>query len=108
MLSSRGSSPPRVLTSISCIPCIEGEFFTSEPPGKPIDLVTYEGKESSVLLLFVCLFLVLVMGWYRVLEQGLEAYKPYCVVFEKDTVDSWLFLMLISTVRICFMKCFIL
>ena len=29
-------------------------------------------------------------------------------LWKKDTVDSWLFLMLISTVRICFVKCFIL
>ena len=83
MPSSRGSSPPRVLTSMFCISCIEGEIFTFEPPRKPIDLVTYEAKESRVLLLFVCLFLVLVMGWLRGLEQGLEAHKSYCTVFEK-------------------------
>ena len=35
MPSSRGSSPPRNWTWISCIFCITGRFFTAEPPGKP-------------------------------------------------------------------------
>ena len=34
---SRGSSPPREWTQISCVPCIAGVFFTSEPPGKPVE-----------------------------------------------------------------------
>ena len=33
MPSSRGSSPPRDQT---CISCIAGGFFTTEPPGKPL------------------------------------------------------------------------
>ena len=33
--SSKGSSQPRVQTSISCFSCIAGRFFTTEPPGKP-------------------------------------------------------------------------
>ena len=33
--SSRASSWPRDRTHISCISCLTGEFFTSEPPGKP-------------------------------------------------------------------------
>ena len=32
---SRGSSQCRNSTHISCVSCIEGEFFTIEPPGKP-------------------------------------------------------------------------
>ena len=35
MPSSRGSSRPRDRTRISCISCIAGIFFTTEPPGKP-------------------------------------------------------------------------
>ena len=30
----RGSSQPRDLTRISCVSCIPGRFFTTEPPGK--------------------------------------------------------------------------
>ena len=35
MLSSRGSSPPRDRTRVSCVCCIAGRFFTAESPGKP-------------------------------------------------------------------------
>ena len=37
MPSSRGSSRPRDRTHVSCSSCIAGRFFTTEPPGKPID-----------------------------------------------------------------------
>ena len=33
--SSRGFSPPRDQTGVSCVSCIAGRFFTTEPPGKP-------------------------------------------------------------------------
>ena len=42
---SRGSFQPRDRT---CIPCIAGEFFTAEPPGKPFN------KNELLLLLFSC------------------------------------------------------
>ena len=35
MLSSRGFSQPRDRTHVSRGSCIEGRFFTAEPPGKP-------------------------------------------------------------------------
>ena len=31
-----GSSWPRVQTQVSCVSCIAGRFFTTEPPGKPL------------------------------------------------------------------------
>ena len=34
--SSRGSSPPRDQTYVSCGSCIAGRFFTTEPPGNPL------------------------------------------------------------------------
>ena len=37
MPSSRGSSQPRV----SCSCCIAGEFFTTEPQGKPLNTTCY-------------------------------------------------------------------
>ena len=40
MPSSRGSSRPRDQTSVSCSSCIAGEFFTTEPLGKPSLQVT--------------------------------------------------------------------
>ena len=39
MSSSRGSSWPRDWTCISCGSCNAGRFFTTEPPGKPKDVV---------------------------------------------------------------------
>ena len=33
--SSRGSSQPRDRIHVSCISCLAGGFFTTEPPGKP-------------------------------------------------------------------------
>ena len=36
MPSSRGSSPPRDGT---CVSCIAGRFFTTEPPGKPPNII---------------------------------------------------------------------
>ena len=43
IFSSRGSSRPRNWTWVSCISCIAGEFFTTEPPGKPImDYIIYD------------------------------------------------------------------
>ena len=35
MPSSKGSSQPRDRSPASCISCIAGGFFTTEPPGKP-------------------------------------------------------------------------
>ena len=34
--SSRGSTWPRDRTLVSCVSCIAGRFFTTEPPGKPL------------------------------------------------------------------------
>ena len=36
MPSSRGPSQPRDRTHVSCVFCIAGRFFTTEPPGKPL------------------------------------------------------------------------
>ena len=46
---SRGSSPLRDWTHISCISCTAGRFFTAEPPGKPtrdLRMWLYLGIES--------------------------------------------------------------
>ena len=54
--SSRGSSPPRAQTCISCASSIAGRFFTTEPPGKPIASIstppTYAHKNIFSLLKF--------------------------------------------------------
>ena len=36
MPSSRGSFRPRDAIHISCVSCVASEFFTAEPPGKPL------------------------------------------------------------------------
>ena len=35
--SSSGSSPPRVQLCVSLSPALAGRFFTTEPPGKPLE-----------------------------------------------------------------------
>ena len=58
MTSSRGSSQPRDQTLASCGSCVEGRFFTAEPPGKPHNLVYYVTyKIRSILLCCCCLVL---------------------------------------------------
>ena len=41
---SRGSSPPRDRTQVSCT---AGEFFTTEPPGKPPKKVQHDNLPSQ-------------------------------------------------------------
>ena len=52
MPSSRGSSPPRDWTRVSCGSCIAGRFFTTELPGKP-DLYSHHYLEKSIILFHV-------------------------------------------------------
>ena len=52
--SSRESSPPRNQTSISCT---AGEFFTTEPPGKPTPLLSSLTKPHFSIVLHVSLAL---------------------------------------------------
>ena len=40
--SSRGSSPPRDQTQVSCVSCIASRLFTSESLEKPICVYTYQ------------------------------------------------------------------
>ena len=47
MLSFRGPSQPRDQTLVSCGSYITGRFFTTEPLGKPILMVVFEGKSNS-------------------------------------------------------------
>ena len=35
--SSKGSSQPKDGTHVSCISCTAGRFFTTEPPGRPLN-----------------------------------------------------------------------
>ena len=44
---SRGSSQPRNPIRVSCIFCITGGFFTTEPPGKPTTLVVVKLYHSE-------------------------------------------------------------
>ena len=50
MSSSRGSSPPIEWTHISCISCIAGDSFPTEPPGKP-QTMAFKGRHSSSMLI---------------------------------------------------------
>ena len=58
MPSSRGSSQPRDWTCISCISCIVGEFFTTEPLGKLLRLwegsyfLVYRPRQKKSFLFF--------------------------------------------------------
>ena len=48
MPSSRQSSQPTYRICVSCVFCIVGGFFTTEPPGKP----ELYGSQSGILFLF--------------------------------------------------------
>ena len=48
MPSSRGSSQLRDQTRISCIFSVSGTFFTTEPPEKPLDVVSSGANVSRV------------------------------------------------------------
>ena len=59
MPSSRGSSPPRDWTHISCMSCIAGGFFTSESLGKPpeygllnLNIAAWLSQRASTRTLF--------------------------------------------------------
>ena len=39
--SSRGSSQPKDRTHISCVSCVAGRVFTTEPLGKPLFIITF-------------------------------------------------------------------
>ena len=47
---SRGSSPPRDWT---CVSCLAGRFFTTEPPGKPSDPFWSNTQYHALKLLFL-------------------------------------------------------
>ena len=47
--SSRGSSQTRDWTYISCVSCIAGRFFTTEPPGKPF-VFLFKNLKSALSL----------------------------------------------------------
>ena len=63
MPSSRGSSPARDQTQLSCVFCIAGRFFTAEPSEKPdhlmpllirinslkVAMTTKTGRQNSIL-----------------------------------------------------------
>ena len=51
MPSSRRSSWPRDQTHVSCISCIAGRFFTTEPLGKPIIYYTWVYLSESFIAL---------------------------------------------------------
>ena len=46
--------PTQGLNSISCVSCIAGEFFTTEPPGKPqLCAYLFTSAEGQIFCLFV-------------------------------------------------------
>ena len=47
MPSSRGSSQSRDRTCVSCGSCNAGEFFTTEPLGKPSDMLYRQGNSTE-------------------------------------------------------------
>ena len=49
--SSRGSSPPRDRTWVSCGYCIAARFFAANPPGKPKKMISFTKSHLTELLL---------------------------------------------------------
>ena len=71
---SRGYSWPRDGTHVSCLSCIASEFFTTEPPGKPL-VTTYANSRWYQHLRW------LVMLGPEVLTQVMDF--PFCGLFLK-------------------------
>ena len=69
MPSSRGSSPPRVQTQVSCSFCIASRFITAEPPEK-LKEAEHQGNDAFELC------------WWRKLlrvlgQQGDQGYQSF-------------------------------
>ena len=69
MPSSRGSSPPRNQTQVSCGFCIASRFFTTEPPGK---LKEAEHQRNDAFELWWWRKLLRVLG-----QQGDQGYQSF-------------------------------
>ena len=44
---SRGSSQPKDQTHVSCVSCIAGRLFTTEPPGNPLFIIQFSSVTQS-------------------------------------------------------------
>ena len=45
--SSRGSSQPKDQTHVSCVSCLAGRLFTTEPPGNPLFIIQFSSVTQS-------------------------------------------------------------
>ena len=85
MHSSRASSRPRDRTSISSISCPAGEFFTTEPPGKPRLMPAYTLCIHDVLNFFLVFAKFLgYMFHLRVFQIVTNCQKFFNVFIEKN------------------------
>ena len=68
--SSRGCSWPRDWTLVICVSCIVGGFFTTEPPGKPMNEIMTSFDYVYFFFLFSCPLLWLVGSLVAALQHS--------------------------------------
>ena len=96
MPSSRGSSLPRDWTQVSCIFCITGGLFTTEPPGKPLPTSYWTPifhKRQVVRELAIVRYLVAPRMCLRNLKTALYDVPAPCMQTKKrilGRVTSWM------------------
>ena len=99
---SRGSSPPRDQTHISCFSCVAGGFFTTEPLGKPTnpwsgeiknDKLTGFWVQSATRALYLKLQLVLLPSnvsnlfcFWQADEMRLQRCREVCSPFIENSL----------------------
>ena len=69
MLTSRGSSPPRKRTRLSCGFCFARRFFTAEPLVKPLYTHTYTQIYASDICIYISYFYVFSRTYFYVFSR---------------------------------------
>ena len=87
--SSRGSSQPRNWTCISCVSCLAGRFFTTEPAGKPMYVLIYMYLHMYV---HVCISVYAYICIYMICA-GISSLLYF--KWQKSIVHLWLLLVML-------------
>ena len=79
--SSRASSQPRDQTYVSCVSCIAGRFFTTEPPGKPM-LIRLCSKSFKLVFssMWTKNFQIYMLGLEKAEELGIQVANIHWII----------------------------
>ena len=95
MSSSRWSSQARDWTCVSCGSCIEGRFFTTDPPGKPhnMSIILQFKKIITFCIFFIFIWecyifsLIMKFKWGRFF-MGFWIREFFCKAFEIERFSA--------------------